>query len=158
LKPEFIEFIENARKPKGQRFRNQLYVFLVCLAISIFIWTLVRLSKDYIYSVTYSIRFVNVPSNLRMISASDSTMRLNIKVQGYDFFSEQYFMRKNHTIDISLQRIKLIRHDKTASGYLVTSQLGKDIATQLNYPHEIFSYSPDTIFFSFTRKNLKSNQ
>jgi len=156
LKPEFIEFIENARKPRGQRFRNQLYVFLVCLGISVFIWSLVRLSKDYIYSVNYQVRYINVPSNLRLVSKSDTAIRLNIKVQGFDFFSEQYFMRKSHLIDISLHHVKLFKHDKSTTGYLLTSQAGKEIAAQLIYPLEIYSYSPDTLYFTFERRTTKT--
>ena len=158
MKPEFIEFIENARKPKGQRFRNQLYVFLVCLSISIFIWSLVRLSKDYIYTVTYHVRFINIPSNLLLISKSDTIVKLNIKVQGFDFFSDQYFKRKNQLFDVSLQHVKLIKRDNYLTGYLLTSHIGKDIATQSNYPLEIYSFSPDTLYFTFEKKKLKTAQ
>ena len=152
MKPEFFEFIENARKPRGQRFRNQLYVFLVCLVISVFIWSLVRLSKEYVYTVPYNVRYVNTPSNLRLVSVSDTTIKLNIRVQGFDFFSERFFLRKSRLIDISLQRVKLIKLEKFTSGYLLTSRIGKEISDQLIYPLEIYSYSPDTLFFVFERK------
>jgi hypothetical protein len=156
LKPEFIEFIENARKPKGQRFRNQLYVFLVCLGISVFIWSLVRLSKDYIYTVNYHINYTNIPSNLRLIGKSDSIIKLNIKIQGFDFFSDQYFKRKNQLFDVSLKNVKIIGRDTYPTGYLLTPHIGRDIATQSSYQLEIFSLSPDTLFFKFERKNLKT--
>jgi hypothetical protein len=156
LKPEFIDFIENARRPKGQRFRNQLYVFLVCLGISIFIWSLVRLSKDYIYTVNYHVRYINIPSNLKLISKSDSIVKLNIRVQGFDFFSDQYVKHKNQLFDISLLHVKIINRDNFPTGYLLTSPIGKDIAAQSNYQLEIYSVSPDTLFFKFERKNLKT--
>lgn len=156
MKPEFIEFIENARKPKGQRFRNQLYVFLVCLGISVFIWSLVRLSKDYIYTVNYPVRYINIPQNLRLIDKSDTIVKLNIKVQGFDFFSDQYFKRKTQLIDVSLKNVKIINRDTYISGYLLTSPIGRSIANQSSYLLEIFSVSPDTLFFKFERKNLKT--
>ncbi len=156
MKPEFIDFIENARRPKGQRFRNQLYVFLVCLGISIFIWSLVRLSKDYIYTVNYHVRYINIPSNLRLIGTSDTIVRLNIKVQGFDFFSDQYFKRKNQLFDVSLKNVKIISRDTYLIGYLLTSHIGRDIANQSSYLLEIYSVSPDTLFFKFERKNLKT--
>jgi hypothetical protein len=156
LKPEFIEFIENARKPKGQRFRNQLYVFLVCLGISVFIWSLVRLSKDYIYTVNYHVRYINIPQNLRLVDKSDTIVKLNIKVQGFDFFSDQYFKRKNQLIDVSLKNVKIINRDTYISGYLLTSPIGRSIANQSSYLLEIFSVTPDTLFFKFERKNLKT--
>ena len=155
MKPEFIEFIENARKPKGQRFRNQLYVFLVCLGISVFIWSLVRLSKDYIYTVNYHVKYINIPQNLRLIEKSDSIVKLNIKIQGFDFFSDQYFKRKNQLFDVSLKNVKIISRDTYLTGYLLTSHIGRDIANQSSYLLEIYSVSPDTLFFKFERKNLK---
>ena len=155
MKPEFIEFIENARKPKGLRFRNQLYVFLVCLGISVFIWSLVRLSKDYIYTVNYHVKYINIPQNLRLIKKSDTIVKLNIKVQGFDFFSDQYFKRKNQLFDVSLKNLKIISRDTYITGYLLTSHIGRDIANQSSYPLEIYSFSPDTLFFKFERKNLK---
>lgn len=156
MKPEFIDFIENARKPKGQRFRNQLYVFLVCLGISVFIWSLVRLSKDYIYTVNYHVRYINIPQNLRLIGKSDTIVKLNIKVQGFDFFSEQYFKHKNQLFDVSLKNVKIISRDTYLTGYLLTSHIGRDIANQSSYLLEIYSVSPDTLFFTFERKNLKT--
>jgi len=156
LKPEFIDFIENARRPKGPGFRNKLYVFLVCLGISIFIWSLVRLSKDYIYTVTYHVRYINVPSTLRLVSKSDSIIRLNIKVQGFDFFSDQYFKRKNRLFDVSLKNVKLLSHDAYPVGYLLTSHIGRDIANQSSDLLEIYSVSPDTLFFNFERRNLRT--
>jgi hypothetical protein len=156
LKPEFIEFIENARKPKGQRFRNQLYVFLVCFGISVFIWSLVRLSKDYLYTVNYHVKYINIPQNLRLIDKSDTIVKLNIKVQGFDFFSDQYFKRKNQSIDVSLKNVKIISRDTFITGYLLTSPIGRSIANQSSYLLEIFSVSPDTLFFKFERKSLKT--
>jgi hypothetical protein len=156
LKPEFIEFIENARKPKGQRFRIQLYVFLVCLGISVFIWVLVRLSKDYIYTVNYHVNYINLPQNLRLISKSDTILKLNIKVQGFDFFSDQYFRRQNQLFDISLKNVKIVNHDGQLTGYLLTSRIGRDIANQSGYLLEIYSVSPDTLFFVFERKNFRT--
>ena len=143
------------RKPKGQRFRNQLYVFLVCLGISVFIWSLVRLSKDYIYTVNYHVKYINIPQNLRLIEKSDSIVKLNIKIQGFDFFSDQYFKRKNQLFDVSLKNVKIINRDTYLTGYLLTSHIGRDIANQSSYLLEIYSVSPDTLFFKFERKNLK---
>jgi hypothetical protein len=156
LKPEFIEFIENARRPKGQRFRNQLYVFLVCLGISVFIWSLVRLSKDYIYTINYHVEYINIPQNLRLVSKSDTIVKLNIKVQGFDFFSDQFFRRQNQLFDISLKNVKIVNHDNQPTGYLLTSRIGRDIANQSGYLLEVFSVSPDTLFFVFERKTLKT--
>jgi hypothetical protein len=153
---EFIEFFGNPKKQRGQRFRNQFYIFLACLAISIFIWTLVRLSKDYIYAVTYEVSYTNIPQNLKLIGKSDTIVKLNIKVQGFDFFSEEYFKHKHQLFDISLKNVKLISRDQQLTGYLLTTHIARELANQTGYLSEIYSVTPDTLFFIFERKNLKN--
>ena len=155
MRPEFIEFFENARRPKGDRFRHQLYIFLICLGISIFIWLLVRLSKDYIYTVSYHLSFTQVPESLRLVNASDSVVTLNIKVQGFDFFSEQFFRNRKRYLEVNLHDARLKYLDNHLSGYLLSSYISREVSAQNNFPLEIYSISPDTIFFIFERKGLK---
>src|SRR5664279_6304449 len=105
LEPEFIEFIRNARKRKVEKFRTQLSVFLICMSISLFLWILVHLSKDYFYTAEYRLNYKQVPWNLKMAGCSDSTLILTIRLQGYEFFSEQFFRRSKHECDVSLRSI-----------------------------------------------------
>ena len=128
---------------------------MICLGISIFIWLLVRLSKDYIYTVSYQLNYIYTPANLRLISASDSIITLNIKVQGFDFFTEQYFRSKKRYLDINLQDARLYFTDNRQSGYIIASSISREIAAQNNFPLEIYSISPDTLFFSFEKRNLR---
>jgi len=114
------------------------------------------LSKDYIYTISYHIKYVNIPQNLRLVDKSDTIVRLNIKVQGFDFFSDQYFKRKNNLFDVSLKNIKIISHDTYLNGFLLASHIGRDIANQSSSLLEIYSVSPDTLFFKFEKKNLKT--
>ena len=158
MKPEFIDFIENARKAKGERFRHQLSIFLVCLMISVFLWILVRLSNDFVYTVDYHLQYTNIPENLKLVDVSDSILTLNIKVQGFDFFSEQYFQNRKRNFEVSIKNIKLKSHDNYVTGYLLTPPIGKRIADHTTYPLQINSTSPDTIYFRFERRNLKRLQ
>jgi hypothetical protein len=155
LKPEFIEFIEKARRPKGVRFRHQSYIFLVCLGISIFIWLLVRLSKDYIYTVSYHLNYSYIPDNLKLTGVSDSIITLHIKVQGFDFFSEQYFRSRTRSLEINLQDARLHFTDNRQGGYIIANSISREIANQTNFPLEIYSITPDTIFFTFEKRSLK---
>ena len=134
-----------------------MYVFLACLGISVFIWSLVRLSKDYIYTVTYQVKYFNIPQNLRLTGVSDTLVKLNMKVQGYDFFSEEYFKRRHQVFEISLKNVKFVTRDQQLTGYLLTSHIGRDLAAQSGYLSEIYSVSPDTLFFTFERKSSRSS-
>jgi len=153
VKPEFIEFIGNARKRRSDKFRNQLYIFIVCLIISCFIWALVKLSKEYYYTLDYHLNYTQVPSNYRLVNASDSILTLKIKLQGFDFFSVQFLFPGILRYDVSLQDIKIRTYDSRSYGMMLTHPIGKEIAAGTNFPSEVYALTPDTLFFEFNRRN-----
>ncbi|MCX6248630.1 MAG: hypothetical protein NTW10_12975 [Bacteroidetes bacterium] len=155
MEPDFIEFIRNARKRKVEKFRTQLYIFLVCLVLSVFLWILVHLSKEYFYTTEYRLNYTQVPWNMKMTGCSDSVLILTIRLQGYEFFSEQFFRRRKRETDVSLKGLKMKTADEQFTGYLLTRGIARNIAEQTTYPLEIFATSPDTIFFSFEKRPLK---
>ncbi len=127
-------------------------MFIVCLFISIFIWILVRLSKDYIYTVDYHLTYTHVPDGHRLTGASDTVVKVNLKLQGFDFFSEQYFRNKRRFHEVNLRNARLKYYDNHLAAYLLSMALSREISAGNNYPMEIYSISPDTLFFSFERK------
>jgi hypothetical protein len=157
MKSDFFEFIGNARQRRSEKFRNQLYIFLICLVLSIFIWTLVRLSKDYYYSIEYHLIYSQVPSHLKLAGTTDSTLNLRIKIQGFEFFSEQFILKQYREYDVSLRNVRLRYQGEHISGYLLTNRIGKEIISQTNFPNEVYFVSPDTLFFEFERKAAKKD-
>lgn len=155
MKSDFLEFIGNARQRRTEKFRNQLYIFLICLLLSVFIWALVRLSKEYYFSVEYHLNYTQTPSNLRMVSTSDSTINLRIKIQGFEFFSEQFIIRKYREYEVSLRNVRLRYLGEHTLGYLLTNRIGKEIITQTNFPSDVYFVSPDTLFFEFEKQATK---
>jgi hypothetical protein len=155
LEPDFLELIRNARKKKVEKFRTQLSVFLVCLILSVFIWLLVHLSKEYYYTAEYKLHYTHIPWNMRMISCSDTMLSVTIRLQGYEFFSEQFFRKKSLQTDVSLKSMKMKIGEDEVEGYLITKGIARTIAEQTSYPLEIFSTSPDTLFFTFEKKSIR---
>jgi hypothetical protein len=92
---------------------------------------------------------------MRMVSCSDSMLILTIRLQGYEFFSEQFFRRRIRECDVSLRGMKMKISEDQVNAYLLTRGIAKTIAEQTTYPLEIFSTAPDTIFFTFDKKALK---
>jgi hypothetical protein len=155
MKSEFIEFIGQARKRRSEKFRVQFSVFLICLLLSIFIWSLVRLSKDYYYAINFRLNFINTPGNLKIVSSSDSVLVLKIKLQGFDFFSEEFIVSKERQFDVSLKNIRLFGSGENLSGYLLTNRIGREIVSQSEFPNDVFFVTPDTIFFNFHRQPIR---
>jgi len=158
LKHDFIGFIENARRKRPEKFRHQFSVFLSCLGISIFLWLLVQLSKEYSYTVEYQLHYTQVPSSLRLVYFSDSVINVTIKVQGFEFFSEHFLRSRHRDVDISLKGIKVKADDDRFIGYELTRNISSTIIAESEYPLDIYSTSPDTLVFTFEKKNLKKFQ
>lgn len=153
MKREIRGLIEKtARERKKLKFSYKLYIFLVCLAISIFLWVLVRLSREYYYTVDYRLTYTGVPSMLRLTSVSDTVIQLKLRAQGYDLFMERVFTGKEHSYAVDLQQVRLRHTESGYAGYLLTPSLGYEIVSQTGYPHSFVSTSPDTIHFEFERK------
>ncbi|MGA2823766.1 MAG: hypothetical protein ABSE72_09610, partial [Bacteroidales bacterium] len=119
-------------------------MFLICLIISIFLWILVHLSKEYFYTAEYRLNYTQIPWNMKMVSCSDSMLILTIRLQGYEFFSEQFFRRRKRECDVSLRGMKVKIGEDQVNGYLLTRGIARNIAEQTTYPLEIFSTTPDT--------------
>jgi len=158
LKSGFIDLIRKARKNKGEKFRHQLYIFAVCLLISVFIWTLVRLSRDYFYTVNYRIHYAHLPSNLRMTGYSDSILTISIKIQGFDYFTEEFIHARNPKYTVSLRKIKVHTDNGQITGYLPTNDIGTDIKNQMNSQTEVYMVFPDTLYFDLEKVSPKKIQ
>ena len=63
--------------------KNKLYVFLVCLAISIFIWLLIVLSKNNIETIDYPITYSKPPDNLVLTNVPDSLLSFRLSSSGF---------------------------------------------------------------------------
>ncbi len=155
MKSDFLEFIGNARQRRSEKFRNQLPVFIVCLVLSVLIWALVRLSKEYYYSVEYRLNYTHIPGNFTLAGYSDSTLNLRIKLQGFEFLSEQFILKQDREFEVSLQNVRLHYGGDQITGYLLTNRIGKEIVAQTNFPSEVYFVSPDTLFFRFERQGIK---
>jgi hypothetical protein len=152
VKRDIRGLIESARKRGDQKFSIQLYVFLACLVISVFLWALVRLSKEYYYTVDYKLVYTGTPSMLRLSGVSDTVLTLKLKAQGYDFFMERVMTGGSNRYEVSLRQMRLKPAGAGYKGYLLTPSLGYEIVSQTGYPHSYLSTTPDTIFFEFERK------
>jgi hypothetical protein len=158
VKRDIRGLIESARERRGLKVSFHLYVFLVCLAISVFLWALVRLSKEYTYTVDYRLVYTGTPSVLRLTGVSDSVITLKLRAQGYDLFLERVLTGGNNSYEVSLRQLKLRPSGARYKGYMLTPALGYDIVSQTGFPHSYLTTSPDTIFFEFERKGPGRNR
>jgi len=142
------EWIRKIRDPGDINTRQQLYVFLICLLISIFIWFLIVLSKETYTTIDYPIVFENSPENLVLVNNPDSILSVRFSSGGFELFTLKYLTRKR-PIRINLSKIELAKEENNYTSIFSTSKISQDIIGKLNISQEYVSISPANIYFRF---------
>jgi hypothetical protein len=141
-------WIKKIRDPGNINNRQQLYVFLICLLISIFIWFLIVLSKETFTSIDYPIVFKNNPEELVLVNKPDSILSFRVSSGGFELFTLKYLTRK-HPIYIDLNTLELNNEGKNYVAAYSTSKISREIIGKLNISQEYVSISPAIIYFRF---------
>lgn len=148
MRPDIRERFRQFAFPRDQRSRNQLYVFLVCIGLSIFIWTLIKLSEENISEISYPVKLVNLPEGKVLVKGDNQRLTLSFEEKASDIFFLRY-IKKKQPVTISLANIPLKKAGSKYTGVIFPSHLIDYIGKQQELPYNIISLSPDTLRFVF---------
>lgn len=141
-------WIKKIRDPGNINTRQQLYVFFICLLISIFIWFLIVLSKESYTSIDYPIVFENCPENLILANKPDSVLSFRVASGGFELFTLKYLTRQRPII-INLNELDLVKEGNNYTTTYSTSKIAKEIINKINISQEFVSITPANITFRF---------
>jgi hypothetical protein len=130
------------------RSRNQLLVFVLCFAISAFIWFLIVLSKETNTTIEYPIVFENIPGNLVLVGKTDSLLSLSISKGSISLITMKYLGRKT-PLKIDLSQVILTREGNYFTSTISTSSASRKIVGRLNLPDDHIAISPESITLRF---------
>ena len=128
-----------------------LQVILICLFFSSLCWVLIALSKDYVAHITFKLKYEDVPVDYQITNDLPETMKLTLKTSGFRILSARLSKTYNPVvIDVST-KLPANSHipDNVA---LPAKALAGDFTPLLGDEFTILSYSPDTIFFAFSKQ------
>lgn len=146
MKFSIREWIKKIRDPGNINNREQFYVFLVCLVISIFIWFLIVLSNETYTTIDYPIVFENCPENLILVNKPDSVLSFRVSSGGFELLTLKYLTRKRPIL-VDLSKLDLVQDGKKYTSTFSTSKISKEIVNKLNISQEYVSISPVNIYF-----------
>lgn len=125
--------------------KTQFSIFLVCLIISIFIWFLIKMSKDYTADISYKLIYNNAPANQIITEIYDSIIYVQIDSRGFDLMNRTY-LNKSHPIEIDLRNIPVHKNRYRIGNYILSESILNQIRNQTEFPNQIHRISPDTLF------------
>lgn len=130
--------------------KNQrLAVFMICLVIATILWTLNALSKNYTTSISYPVRYINLPDNKFIIN--DPPKQLDMRVNGHGFTLLRHKMRLAFTpVALDISTILEEQGIQSRGGYtIVPSTVLDRISGQISSDLQILDVKPAGISLVF---------
>jgi len=120
---------------------------LITLLVSVFLWFLIKLSKDdYRHTLYFPVAFIQAPANLRLTKPPISEVKLIVQGQGFALLKHAWSARKKVEINLSA-----LQHDSEGRYYWLASRRKDALQEQFDHVLTIVATEPDTIFVEFTR-------
>ncbi len=137
-----MAFFKAIGRSLRKRLNRQFYVFLACLLVSVFIWLLMALSRNYTTFVRFPVRYENLPEDKVVVNDLPPSIKLEINSHGFDLLSYKFFHReKKLQVDVG----KLKYRERADHSYLPTQELIGDLTEQFNDQTKILKVHPDTL-------------
>lgn len=127
--------------------KRRVSVFVTCLVLAVIAWLVVTFSRTYNFKVKQVLAYKNAPKKRAFHSLQSDTVDVIVKDTGWQMlFSKMNSM--NPAIKVDLQSLEY-------EDYILLSEQVKAINKSKEYPHEIVSFNPDTLYFDFSHRRVK---
>ena len=102
---------------KQKLMRGKLSAFLICLAVSGFLWLSHSLNRPYYYSLNIPVKFVNLPANKTLLSELPDQLRFDVKTSGLKLF----FVLLNKPFNPITVDFNSLKGDNKSQTYAISS-------------------------------------
>ncbi|RXG15507.1 YbbR-like protein [Leeuwenhoekiella aestuarii] len=129
---------------RKKRSKNaNLRVFMTILVVVATISVMIKLNRNFSFTVKVPLKFQNLSEDQILKSASTNTVEVTGKASGYDYFKYRFFSQ-DFPIDLSQ-----LSRNKNRSYYVFNDE--NDALKGSLSGSEITSFEPDTVFFDLDR-------
>ena len=120
------------------KFNKRVFVFIICLVISLCSWLQINLSKDHIESIPVRVDFVNLPKTRFGLTKISDTLLMEVETDGFTLL--KYKMK-----EIFIDFRKLKKDENTGSFYFLPNNFTKTISRQIGDNIKVVRAVTDTI-------------
>ncbi len=126
--------------------KRQTVALMVCLAVSSFLWLMIKLNKTYVHQVRFQVEITGTEPNVELVPLQKDTLTLELQALGYQLlFNELLVSRK---LNIRLRNNLLTPLPHTTNVQFVASRsLLKSFTDHFPSSTQIIRIHPDTLFF-----------
>ncbi len=127
-------------------------MFSVFLLISVFIWLLNELSKNYTSEIEYPLVYTDFPMGQVFVGEMPDHLDLHVNAIGYALLRYKVF-KKPDPISIKVSALNLNRPDQDSfKAHILTRYLRDQISIQLPTELQLLEIQPDTLHFQFAKR------
>ena len=149
-------FLYVKRKVKSFSYQKA-FVFVVCLALSSFLWLLNSLEKHYTSRISVPVNYVELPKDKQLSGALPQTFDLMVDAYGYTLLSYKLrlafspiLLNVNELVDNALEKGSRYRYT------ISTASHKEEIEKQISSEIKILSIKPDSLILNFSKIISKS--
>lgn len=147
-------FLQNWPKlPEGKKlqFRKRILTFSVFLLISLFIWVLNALSKNYNSVIKYPLVYTDFPADKVFVGEMPKDLDLLVNAHGYALLRYKVFKKPVPiSFKVSAFNLNTLEEDNFKV-HILTRNLRGQISNQLPMELQLLEIEPDTLHFQFAR-------
>lgn len=134
------------------RNKEKILTFLLCLALSVFLWFLNALEKHYTDRISVPVDYIDLPKNKEFSGQLPRKLDMTVSATGYTILQHKLQLLVSPLL---LDVDELTDHNldsKYISKYqIATNNHKEEIAKQVSNDMEILTIRPDTIYFNMSQ-------
>lgn len=151
MEPEQKSRRSNFADREKVKINKKLLIYLFFLFISIALWYLSALSKDYTTIIYYKVRYDNFPKGKALVSDMPEKLGLKVKGLGFSILKHKIITyTKTISLPIDNFRLDISRKNNQYNYFLLTRYTKEWISSQLTSDIQLIDVLPDTLVFRFT--------
>ncbi len=127
--------------------KRRVSVFVTCLVLAVVAWLVVTFSRTYNFKVKQVLAYKNAPKKRAFHSLQSDTVDVTVKGTGWQMLSSK-MNSMNPAVKVDLRALEY-------QDYLLLSEQIRAINRSKEYPQEIVSFDPDTLYFDFSHRRVK---
>jgi hypothetical protein len=151
LAPESRPDYSSLTDKEKVKFKNELFLYLFFLLMSIGFWYLIALGKEQKAVIAYPIRYENLPKGKVLATDMPQKLKISVSGAGYSIIRHKFIAYfRQIPIWVSSYKFDSIKHQQHYEYLLYSRQFKELVLAQMNNELQITSISPDTLRFAFT--------
>ncbi|CAN5390258.1 YbbR-like domain-containing protein [soil metagenome] len=141
-----------SKASKSNLFNRRAITFFFCLLISVFIWLLMSLSKEYVITTSFPVKYINLPEDRIIANHLPEVIDIEIKSTGFNLLVYKIKLQR----ETVLIDIKDAKSAGSKNNYYISCNKRLDkITSQFSAAIKVTRVNPDTIFINYNKKMSK---